>query len=194
MAIVRSLVRAGPPQTFSPSLLPMELRVSGCEAGEYVVLAYKADTDMDKGPGLEGTGTSRGALSSPSDSMSRAGEDTTSTSTTTSRESSPWGVTAPAIVGAGAGLVLAGVLAVVVRRRHVLRSKQRAAASVVDHASAPASLRSGLSATRSGRLPWNSGLHLDSSNPRTVPVHVAGLRHEPPRSFAQAQQRHPPGR
>jgi hypothetical protein len=193
MAIVRSLVRAGSHQTFSPSVLPMELRALGCEAGEYVVLAYKADTDMDKGPGLEGTGTSRGAPSSPSDSMSRAGEDTTSTSTTTSRESSPWGVTAPAIVGAGAGLVLAGVLAVVVRRRHVRRSKQRAAASGVD-ASAPASLRCGLSATRSGRLPWNSGLHHDSSSPRAVPVHVAGLRHEPPRSFAQAQQRHPPGR
>lgn len=191
MAIVRSLVRAGSPQTFSPSALPMELRASGCEAGEYVVLAYKADTVMDKGPGLEGTGTSRGAPSSPSDSMSRAGEG--NTTSTTSRESSPWGVTAPAIAGAGAGLVLAGVIAVVVRRRHARRSKQRAATSGVD-ASAPASLRSGLSVTRSGRLPWSSGLHHDSSNPRAVPVHVAGLRHEPPRSFAQAQQRHPPGR
>jgi hypothetical protein len=92
-------------QMFSPTLLPLKVYASGCEAGEYVVLAYKA-------------GTSRDAPSSTDDATR------TSTGKERSTRSRFWGMTTYySVAGAGLGLLLV-LLAVAVRRRHVRKQRR----------------------------------------------------------------------
>jgi hypothetical protein len=159
-------------QMFSPTLLPLKVYASGCEAGEYVVLAYKA-------------GTSRDAPSSTDDAKSTGKERST--------RSRFWGMTTfYSIAAAGLGLLLV-VLAVVIRRRHV-RKQRRTQADCKVHVSPRPQPQRGqasrvsTSTARTKRPSVSESWRLPSA-PADVIVPVGGLRQQSVVSMANPSGR-----